>query len=328
MKLRMRRLARITRDQILNYWRHGYRYIPTNLCIETTTRCNAKCVYCARFKTEMEIGDMPFDFFKSLVSAASPFTTDYVMPYSRGEPLMYPHIIEGIQFITDCGNKSLMYSNGALMSEKMARGIIEAGLDVISFSIDDNEPEKFETVRGLKWDRVLGNIKRLVEVRNEIESKMEIRVRSCVGPFNIDRIRDIKIFWEEIVDEVRMMPLLPMPNRAAMEHQPIYMLPPHECGQPYLALNVRLDGKIVFCCNDWHDQLEITKLDMKKKVTKRQLLDIYNGKMFGRMRNDLEFGKGAPLLCAYCQSDRRADRMWKELRACGIERGKTTDIEA
>ena len=325
MKPRLRRLARITREQILNYYRHSFRYVPTNLCIETTTRCNAGCVYCARFKSELKIGDMDFELFKAVVDASSPFITEYMMPYSRGEPLMYPHIIEGIQYITDAGHKSLMYSNGALLTEKKARGILEAGLDVLSFSIDENDPEMFEKIRGLKWDRVLENVERVVAIRDEIQASTLIVTRGCVGPFNIDRIRDIKRFWEERVDEARLMPLLPMPNQEAMEKQPIYMLPPHECGQPYLALNIRLDGKIVFCCNDWHDQLEITQID--KSVTKRQLLEIYNGKLFGSLRYNLEFGRGAPLLCAYCQSDRRAERMWEQLAEHGLERGKRMEIE-
>jgi MoaA/NifB/PqqE/SkfB family radical SAM enzyme len=314
--MRLRRLARITRDQMLNYYRHHYRYVPTNLCVETTTLCNASCWYCARFKSKLLGPHIDIDLFKAIIDACADFITENVMPYSRGEPLMYPHIVEAVQYITDSGLRSKMYSNGSLLTEDMARRLIAAGIDELSFSIDTNNGTEFESIRKLSWNRVLGNIERLLELRHEFGSDVKVVVRSTVGPFNIDRIAEIRDFWLERVDEIRFMPLLPMPDKEVLEEKPITMMQPYECMQAYGALNIRLDGSIPFCCNDWHDCYVAGRIG--KNVTKKKILDIYNNSKMAKWRDGLEFGKGAPTLCIYCQSNRRAVDMWQMLEGQGV----------
>jgi MoaA/NifB/PqqE/SkfB family radical SAM enzyme len=314
--MRLRRLARITRDQLRNYYNHQYRFVPTNLCIETTTLCNAGCWYCARFKSELLGPHMDFELFKAIIDASADFITENVMPYSRGEPLMYPHIIQAIEYITDAGLRSKMYSNGSLLTEHMSRRLIDAGIKELSFSIDTNNGQEFEDIRKIPWSRVLGNIERLVEVRDELGADVFVVVRSTVGPFNIDRIAEIRDFWLERVDEIRLMPLLPMPDKEVLEAKPVTEMQPYECMQAYGALNIRLDGSIPFCCNDWHDCYVVGQID--KSVTKRKILDIYNNKQMARWRDALEFGKGAPTLCIYCQSNRRSVDMWQRLEGLGV----------
>ena len=62
-----------------------------------------------------------------------------------------------------------MISNGSLITEKVARGIIEAGLDAINISVDAGGKEVFEQTRiGLNYDKVIANIERLVRIRAEL----------------------------------------------------------------------------------------------------------------------------------------------------------------
>jgi MoaA/NifB/PqqE/SkfB family radical SAM enzyme len=259
---------------------------------------------------------MDFELFKAIIDASVDFITENVMPYSRGEPLMYPHIIKAVQYITDSGLRSKMYSNGSLLTEHMARDLINAGINELSFSIDTNNAQEFEAIRKIPWDRVLANIERLVEIRDELGSKVVVVVRSTVGPFNIDRIAAIRDFWLERVDEIRFMPLLPMPDKEVLDVKPITEMQPYECMQAYGALNIRINGEIPFCCNDWHDCYVVGQIG--KDVTKRKILDIYNNKTMGKWRDALEFGKGAPTLCIYCQSNRRAVDMWQKLEGQGV----------
>ena len=62
-----------------------------------------------------------------------------------------------------------MISNGSLITEEVARGMIEAGLDAINISVDAAGKEVFEQTRiGLKYDKVIANIERLVRLRDEL----------------------------------------------------------------------------------------------------------------------------------------------------------------
>src|SRR3954462_12580644 len=56
--------------------------------------------------------------------------------------------------------------NGSLITEPVARGMIEAGLDAINISVDASGKEVFEATRiGLKYDKVIANIERLLRLR-------------------------------------------------------------------------------------------------------------------------------------------------------------------
>ena len=60
-----------------------------------------------------------------------------------------------------------IFSNGSLLNEPHARGLIDAGLDEIKISFDGASKEEFERIRfPLKFDVVMENVQRLVELRD------------------------------------------------------------------------------------------------------------------------------------------------------------------
>ena len=62
-----------------------------------------------------------------------------------------------------------MISNGSLITEDIARGMIEAGLDAINISVDAAGKEVFESTRvHLDYDTVIANIRTLVRLRKEL----------------------------------------------------------------------------------------------------------------------------------------------------------------
>lgn len=307
--MRLKRVARLVRDQIKNYYRHGYRFVPKFLCIETTTACNASCVYCPRHDVSLAGPHMDFDLFKSVIDAV-PFV-ERVAPYSRGEPLMYPHIIEAVQYITDSGKGSVIYTNGSLLTEERVISLFEIGLNELSFSIDTDNPREFKEIRGLNGDLVFDNVTRAVRLRDEMSFDTQIRVRACVGSFNKDRIHEIARFWRKRVDEVRLMPYIGFPPVETLCDPFTVNTDSIECSQLYQTLNVRVDGTVAFCCNDWNSVLDITKID--NKTAPNAFLKIYNSKMMNSLRLSMETGRNAPSLCAYCRQGNRSIKLKKEL---------------
>ena len=78
-----------------------------------------------------------------------------------------------------------MISNGSLITEPVARGMIEAGLDAINISVDASGKEVFESTRiGLKYDKVIANIERLVRIRAELGKRRPKLILSFVRQNN------------------------------------------------------------------------------------------------------------------------------------------------
>ena len=88
----------------------------------------------------------------------------HVRMHNYGEPFIDRQLVEKVRYAKQKGIREVgMISNGSLITEKVARGMIEAGLDAINISVDAAGKEVFESTRlGLNYDKVIANIERLV----------------------------------------------------------------------------------------------------------------------------------------------------------------------
>lgn len=106
---------------------------------ECTQRCNMNCRHCGSdCKLSSEYSDMPFcDFEKVLLSIREKYDPHKILVIiSGGEPLMRNDIIEIGHKITGLGYPWGMVSNGRLMSDKMIRDLLDAGMRSVSISLD------------------------------------------------------------------------------------------------------------------------------------------------------------------------------------------------
>lgn len=79
-----------------------------------------------------------------------------------GEPTAHPDIIRMVSALKSGGARVELVSNGTLLNEKMADGLLGAGLDRLWISFDGVNGPAFERVRqGARFKEVVENIKRL-----------------------------------------------------------------------------------------------------------------------------------------------------------------------
>ncbi len=86
-----------------------------------------------------------------------------------GEPLLHPEIFDAIRYCKNSGFETQLTSNGlTLNSDKKIKDLITSGLDLITFSM-----ESIDEVNEIAHPNqcAVKNIKRLVELKNELRSK-------------------------------------------------------------------------------------------------------------------------------------------------------------
>ena len=144
--------------------------LPEIVQIESTNICNAKCVFCPRDDMHRRQGVMSFELFKKIVDECAELGITHVRVHNYGEPFIDRQLVEKVRYAKQKGIKEVgMISNGSLITEEVARGMIEAGLDAINISVDAGGKEVFEPTRiGLNYDKVIANIERLVRIRAEL----------------------------------------------------------------------------------------------------------------------------------------------------------------
>ncbi len=141
----------------------------TKVYIEPTVACNLDCITCFRNAWEQPIGRMSDETFERIfagLQALSPRPDVYFG--GIGEPLFHPKTIEWVRRVKELGVKVELITNGTILNEKIARRLIDAGLDVLWVSIDGATPESYEDVRlGAELPTVLENIRQLARMRKK-----------------------------------------------------------------------------------------------------------------------------------------------------------------
>lgn len=141
---------------------------PRRLLLEPTTGCNHRCVMCwdhsPRLARPTGARHMPFDRVSSLLREMAGMGTEEVWLAGRGEPLVHPRAAEILQLIGSLGMRSIITTNGGLLTEELADRLCGWGLQQLSVSIDSATPETYHQVHGgapADRARILSLIRRL-----------------------------------------------------------------------------------------------------------------------------------------------------------------------
>jgi len=172
------------------------RSYPEEITISTTTRCNMQppCVICERnertVKDEEDLDGKTFKILKPIFKYA-----DRIYLHCGGEPLITKRSYEIIESVSP-PTKIIFNTNGALFTEKTIRYMVDCGVvDVISFSIDAATEKTYKRIRSANFDKIIHNIKTLIEYRNaRNKSKPLLRplvlMNFCIFKQNIYEVPD------------------------------------------------------------------------------------------------------------------------------------------
>lgn len=143
----------------------GYARPPLSVFIHVNNHCNLKCYFCdygngnseSMFYKNLAGGEqrnLPFDWFKTIVDKVKPYKPFVSMP--AVEPLMYPHVVEAVEYVRAAGLRCALATNGTALKKK-AEALVEAGLTKIVISID-GPLSVHDDVRG-----VTGTFRRIID---------------------------------------------------------------------------------------------------------------------------------------------------------------------
>ncbi len=132
---------------------------PFKATIELTCKCNARCKFCQRWKSDGT--DLTTNEWKSILSD---LRNNGVMnvSLSGGEPLLRKDIFELIDYCKEIGLSTTLNTNGFIV-HKYIDEIANSSLSSIYFSLDSHSGIIHDSLRGVKgiFDSAVENIKQL-----------------------------------------------------------------------------------------------------------------------------------------------------------------------
>jgi hypothetical protein len=296
----LRRQAKPIRRILLATGRDRAPSMPEIVQIESTNICNAKCVFCPRDDMHRKQGIMTLDLFRKVVDECVELGITHVRMHNYGEAFIDKRLVEKVRYAKEKGIKEVgVISNGSLITENVARGMIDAGLDAINISVDASGKEVFESTRiGLKYDKVIANIERLVRLRAETGKRRPKLILSFVRQNNSADEQAFIEHWRSIADKVHITDLHNWAGTLNTESDVNY-----PCYRPWLTFTVLWDGRVSLCCADFDGKTILGDLNTSS------IHEIWNAEPYRNARRQ-HLESGGPDICRSCDLPRKDSPLW------------------
>lgn len=308
IKARMRRAAehvlraqaKPVRRLLLATGRDRAPQMPDIVQIESTNICNAKCVFCPRDDMHRRQGIMSVELFRKIVDECAELGITHVRMHNYGEAFIDKRLVEKVRYAKQKGITEVgVISNGSLITEEIARGMIDAGLDAINISVDASGKEVFESTRvGLKYDKVIANIERLVRLRAEQGKRRPKLILSFVRQNNSADEQAFIEHWRKVADKIHVTDLHNWAGTLNTESDVNY-----PCYRPWLTFTVLWDGRVSLCCADFDGKTILGDLNT------HSIAEIWNAQPYRDARRQ-HLESGGPDICRACDLPRKDSPLW------------------
>jgi MoaA/NifB/PqqE/SkfB family radical SAM enzyme len=253
--------------------------MATNVDVEVTNRCNAKCHFCPRDRTPHEGLMAPEVFDQALVRAVEyrsavtgfPDPDVHISLCGLGEPLLNRHAVDYVRLARAEGFFVKMSSNGSLLDERRSEAVLEAGLQQILLNVGE-EGDDYEEIYQLPFERTLRNVVRfntmaagscdvtMVIVDHRRDAAHVERMRKFWSDHGIDNAITFEIMNRGGSLFVEHMQYGGYPEQAEAVGQLEHRLGGGLCAAPFLYLFVGYDGQYYLCCSDWEKQAPLASI--------------------------------------------------------------------
>ena len=171
--------------------------------IEVTDICNFNCPGCFR-KNNLE-GHKTLDVIKSEVIQCKKMTNCSRICISGGEPLMHPHIVEIVKFISSQKLKSIILSNGEFLNPDLAKKLSNAGLFQFYLHADSgqNRPGWINKTE-IEMNELRQYYVDLVHKAGGIKCGFNLTIRHS----NLDQVQDIVSWYRKNIDKASHLSLI------------------------------------------------------------------------------------------------------------------------
>jgi MoaA/NifB/PqqE/SkfB family radical SAM enzyme len=217
------------------------------------------------------------------------------------EPLLHPKLIDFVQLCRQQGvPKVHLTTNGQLLDETRAAGLLKAGLTSIDISIDAATSETYSRIRGSDLNRVESNVINFLKLRDRLEIKCEVRT-SFVRNKDVT-LEEEEIFLNRWLSKVNSVFILNVAeyqttnmrlrntNKSVQSSLKSYQQKAQgrwACLFPFVEMAVLPDGRIYYCIET------LFRLGFDKDIKSlgdynlQTLQEIWSGDLFKQLRQDL-----------------------------------------
>lgn len=241
---------------------------------------------------------MPWEVFIKAADETGQYPHAFMRFHARGEPTLHPRFVDMIAYAKNAGVRIIqVFTNGISMDASLAEATLRAGLDVIEFSIHGHTQTYAELMGNDKYEQVVANVIRFVELRNALGATTKVVVSAVDQPgFQSEKVAHNR-FWAQYVDQVILRPYHSWGGRILREEREI-TVERHPCPQLWTRLTVGPTGKVLFCYNSWDESPSDVVADLMEPTM--TIAQIWQSERYNQARADHLAGRYTLGCCARC----------------------------
>ncbi len=238
---------------------------PLHLDIELAGNCNLKCSMCWQSgRLDTPLGLMKDDMYKSIIDNGIPAGMSAIKLQSRGESTLHPRLADLAAYAKSAGVRDVqLTTNGIILDKpKKLESLMEAGLDKLIFSIDEQHDESAREIYGDRAPHLPDVVKRTFEMRERKGIKTRIRIQTFApdGQTQEERLDEIKGIYPD-ADEY----LINLLWDSDVEHDSLADLADgydlYPCSYLWTRLVVFWNGDVTLCCRDYNCSLKLGNIN-------------------------------------------------------------------
>ena len=278
--------------------------VPDHVQIQTIMGCNASCIFCPNGKTRrnMSIGRrMDWDLYRSIVDQSIALGIRRYSVYLMNEPMLDHELPGRVEYVSARIKKPQyvkVTSHGGLLTERMARGLLDSGLNKLKISVHSLNPKTYREIMGLELTKTISNIDRFLELKKRGGYKLprlEIVMIDSIQTHNeipdikrYCRKRDIKLYIEPVENRADQQNI----RDSAIGVQKLKAF--SWCRRLIEQIHILYDGRMVQCCADWEQR------SVMGDLTSESLADIWYGERYTDYRRRFAAGDVKGMICSRC----------------------------
>jgi molybdenum cofactor biosynthesis enzyme MoaA len=244
---------------------------------------------------------MDWDLYRSIVDQSVALGIHRYSVYLMNEPMMDHELPQRVEYVSVRIKKPQyvkVTSHGGLLTERMARGLLDSGLNKLKISVQSLNPETYRDIMGLDLSVTLRNIDRLLDLKNKGGYKLpRLEIVMVDSIQTHDEIPAIKRYWKD--RDIKLY-IEPVENRADQRNiresaKSADKLKAFSwCRRLMEQIYILYDGRMVQCCADWEQR------SVMGDLTRNSLAEIWHGERYSNYRRRFIAGDVKGMICGCC----------------------------
>ncbi|MBS2023124.1 MAG: radical SAM protein [Deltaproteobacteria bacterium] len=285
---------------------------PFVVYVESTNMCNFKCTFCPTGDKDVleesgrPNGTMKFAQYKKIIDDLKEFPDKLKLLslYKDGEPLVHKQMAEMIAYARDANIAERIWTktNGALLNPKTNQALVDAGLSLITISVEAVNAKGYLDIAKVKidYEKFKENIADLYARRGNMDVYIKI---VDTGLSDEDRAKFYADF-QPISTHVAVEQLMGWSysnikdftlGKKPDTYDGLPLIEKIACAYPLYVMAVNWNGTVSLCGNDWAHK---TVVGDTNKESLKQIWEGENLYQFRRMM--LEGRRGENKACGDC----------------------------